>query len=318
LLDPGLNDFSYLEDYQRDNALFLFKPNPGGQYKAWTSPKPAKYVLGGNSAGKTYLLLMFAAGFLIEHPQDKGYAYWPHVPGDENLTADLRDKWRIKLPSNVWLSEESRKTHRDIVMGGWDRPDRMGLVEILGRRVRQPVKWSDEGGVWDFVEVEPYGSRLTLKTAQSGPAGYAGPPVDLGLIDEPHNPAIVKEMLARVAKAGGMLIYACTPVVDMEKPESWNNIMWLKTEILSKGNTDVVEIITGMSIDDNVALTPERRDFIKSLLTSSGMSREEQMTRLTGAIEIEAGMKFFDTNMIETLLQQTREPETGYLEVNND
>ena len=109
------------------------------------------------------------------------------------------------MPTKIWLSEECRKTPRYILMGGLGRPDRMGLIEILGNRVRQPAKWSDEAGVWDFIEVEPYGSRLTLKTAQSGPSSYAGPAVDLGLIDEPHNPAIVKEMLARVAKAGGML-----------------------------------------------------------------------------------------------------------------
>ena len=305
-----------LSKWERENILYNYIPSPGGQMRAWMSTKPQAYILGSNRGGKTYLLKMLVAGYLLEHPNDSGYAYWPNIPGDEELTWKLRETTRIKLPTNVWMSEESRKTHREITMGGFEnRPDMIGFREILGPYISQE-QYSDEKDVWDFIILEPYGSRLTLKTSEAGPGAYRGPVVDLVCIDEPQNPAIITECIARTSQSEwGRVVYACTPVVDPKKPNSWADILWLKNEVLTKGENDMVDIIMNMTIEENIGLTQRQRDRIRTNILASAMSEEEKQTRLYGEILLMEGMNYFSVGIASKLLKQAKPPLfTGYLE----
>lgn len=303
-----------ISKWQNENILYQFRTSPGGQTRAWQSNKPQTYILGANRSGKTFLLIMLCAAYLLEHPGDKGYAYWPCVPGDDKLTARLRDKMRIKLPTNVWMSEESRKTHREITMGGLGRTDMLGFTEILTPFIREAV-FSDEKGVWDYVTLEPYGSRLTLKTAEAGPGAYRGPVVDFVAIDEPQNPAIITECIARTSQSEyGRLVYGCTPIVDAKKPNSWEDILWLKNAVLAQGENDMVDIITGMTIENNIGLSDNQKERISHNILSSAMSDEEKQTRLYGEILLMEGMDYFSAGICDMLLRQSKQPlQRGYL-----
>lgn len=262
------------------------------------------------------MLKMLCGGYLLEHPNDTGYAYWPNIPGDEELTWKLREKVRVKLPTNVWMSEESRKTHREITMGGFlDRPDMIGFREILGPYIAEE-QYSDEKDVWDYITVEPYGSRLTLKTAEAGPGAYRGSIVDLICIDESQNPAIVTESIARTSQSEwGRMVYACTPVVDPTKPNSWQDILWLKNIVLTKGENEMVGIIVGMTFEENIGLSDRIRQRIRQNIQQSAMSEEEKQTRLYGDILLMEGMNYFSVGIASKLLKQAKPPLfTGYLE----
>jgi len=299
------------------NALYLFRPSPGGQSDMWYSMKPHSYVLGANFAGKTYGIMMMAAAFVMPHPNDPKYAYWPCAPDDEQLTNKLRDQWRIKLPTDVWLVEDSRKTHRSITMGGRGRLDRLGLQDILGPYIDDPV-WSDEKGVWDYVDLKN-GSRLTLMSAQAGWRAFTGPTLDGVFIDEPQSPAIINECIARVGKGAGKFVYVCTPIVDHTKPESWENILWLKNSVLAKGESETVDIITGMSIENNIGLSQRRKKRMISDISASAMSQEEKQTRLTGEILLDFASHFMDVDVCEMLLSHAKAPVvTGYLNIEGE
>ena len=87
------------DDWRRD-PVYYFKPNKGGQKKAWECTKQNQIYLGGNRAGKTRLLMTKGVAFLVEHPQDPGYAFWPD-----------NEKLRRKGLSNTGTSQNPTTTY---------------------------------------------------------------------------------------------------------------------------------------------------------------------------------------------------------------
>lgn len=347
-------------EYEDVAPIFQFQPNPGAQMRVWLSDKPATYMLGSNHCGKTYTCVHLAVGCVTEHQNDEGYSYWPHLNADKRvklytlpewipmppaptkgsqidrndwlrpkhadwITKHLRDElgMKMELPTEVWLSEFTRELHRSITMMSQGRPFLPALLE--GQMAHQ--EFSDVHGVWEYVELHN-GSRLSLKTSKAQFGAYAGPTVNLIILDEPHPSLIVSECVTRVAKAMGRLVYICTPIVSQDEEgvthdtESWRHIIWIKNNVLPLLDDPEAmkynEIIHGVDIRENISLTPEFINEFVGRITHSGMSKELKTIRLRGLITIKEGIRVFDTDQIAELRRRLKDApvvQEGYLDL---
>ena len=107
----------------QSSPVYFWKPNPGGQLKAWTSLKDIVFISGGNRSGKSTLLCYLAAATMLPHPTDKEYSLYPCKADWDQLdpfineeTEKLRLKRKVTLPAIVWFSTKNMSGHKDVAM----------------------------------------------------------------------------------------------------------------------------------------------------------------------------------------------------------
>ena len=239
----------------------------------------------------------------------------------------MRDEWGMKyeLPTLVWLSEYTRLLHRDLTMNHKGKPF---LPKLLQGHIDHPEA-SDVHGVWEYVKLKNR-SELSLKTSQAGWGSMAGPAPSAIVLDEPHPSASVGESQARVLKTiNGKLFYIFTPVIQQNErgqiadTEAWKHIMWIKTNILplleDEEAMKINEIVHGVELEENIALTKGERDHFTFGILHSGQSQELKRIRLKGMLEISDHLKSLDSSMLEELRNRAignpLQPIEGYLDL---
>lgn len=241
----------------------------------------------------------------------------------------MRDEWGMKyeLPILVWLSEPIRELHRELTMNHNGKPF---LPKLLQGHIAHP-EMSDVHGVWEYVMLKN-GSRLALRTAKAGQESTAGPSPSVVIFDEPHPSTIVGEGQARVLKSiNGKLFYIFTPVIQQDErgqiadTESWKHIMWIKTNILplleDEEAMKINEIVHGVELEENIALTKGERDHFTFGILHSGQSQELKRIRLKGMLEISDHLKSLDSSMLDELRNRAIgspiQPIEGFLDLAN-
>ncbi len=221
----------------------------------------------------------------------------------------MRDEWGMKyeLPTLVWLSEYTRLLHKDLTMNHKGKPF---LPLLLQGHIAHP-EMSDVHGVWESVRLKN-GSELSLKTSKAQIGAYAGPSPAAIVLDEPHPSSIVGESQARVLKTiNGKLFYIFTPVVQQDDRgqmldvEGWRHIMWVKQNILplleDEEAMKINEIVHGVELQENVALSQAERDRFTFGILHGGQSQELKRIRLKGLLEISDHLKSLDSSMLDEL-----------------
>lgn len=254
---------------------------------------------------------------------------WLRSQYADYYTKLMRDEWGMKyeLPTLVWLSEYTRLLHRDLTMNHKGKPF---LPALLQGHIAHP-EMSDVHGVWEYVKLKNR-SELSLKTSQAQIGAYAGPAPSAIVLDELHPSSIVGESQARVLKTiNGKLFYIFTPVVQQDArgqvidTEGWRHIMWIKTNIIPLLQDDdamkINEIVHGVELQENIALSKAERDRFTFGILHSGQSQELKRIRLKGLLDISDHLKSLDSAMLEELkaraIGNPIRPIEGYLDLAN-
>lgn len=291
------------------SELYYFVPNPGGQQKAWSSLKDVVFISGANRAGKSTLLCYLAASYLLSHPYEEDYSYYPCTPDWDAImpymsddTVKLRAKRKIKLPTTVWFSTSSMGGHKDVAM--------RYLPELLDGYIEKE-EWSDEQGVWDRV-VLTNGSELFLKSKSQGIQAFQRAKIDLMINDEPFPQGLYGEQLARLLdKKGRMLIGATAIASDQMTASAFKESEWLiETFVESKRREKLpknVEVVA-IPLSENPHIDSDFAESMYQLLPEL-----EKRARFDGDMVTLQGECFFNRELLQELQDSCSDPVEGYL-----
>lgn len=289
--------------------LYYFKPNVGGQADAWSSQKDIVFISGGNRSGKSTLLCHLAAAYMLPHPEEEEYAYWPCIPdwNAENQfmneeTQLLRATRRVKLPAIVWFSTKNMAAHKDVAMQ---------YFPTLFKGAIAKEEWSDEPGVWTRVILNN-GSELHLKSAAQGLAGFQRANIDLMVNDEPFANQLYGEQLARLLDRRGRMVIGATAITSVTDPKAYRESEWLIetfAEPAARGDLppNVAAISIPLTENPHVDI-----NYAKDMYAQ--LPDNERRARMDGEMISMQGECFFNRNMIKELKEHVRPPEIGILE----
>tara|TARA_B100000929_G_scaffold290488_1_gene284282 strand:+ start:315 stop:2018 length:1704 start_codon:yes stop_codon:yes gene_type:complete len=291
------------------SPLFKFVPNPGGQATAWKSTADVVFISGANRAGKSTLLCHLAASYLLPHPYEEDYSYYPTIPDWDGLmpymsdeTVALRQIRKVKLPTIVWFSTSSMGGHRDVAM--------RYFPELLGDFIEN-IEMSDEQGVWARIILKN-GSELHLKSKSQGIAAFQRAKIDLMINDEPFSQGLYGEQIARLLdKRGRMVIGATAIASDQMTSQALKESEWL-IETFAEGkrkgtlpdNVDVIPI----PLSENPYIDIKHAERLYALLPEM-----ERRARFDGDMVILQGECFFNRAVLARLTDEVVVPETGYM-----
>jgi hypothetical protein len=283
------------DSWQKDPILY-FRPNPGGQQRAWDCTRQNQIYLGGNRSGKTRVLYTKICAMGIPHPQDNNYSFWP-----DNL--ELRRKgFKIDLRHGVelWISKRSYTDHEDVTMKYlWEGFRGASYIPpLLKGRVRRAENCPNFPNVWRTVELNN-GTLITLKSEQSGKRSYEGSSKTAVAFDEPADPDCYNEGKQRVIDTRGYTLYGMTGAMQVDSdPSVWKNIVYVRDKLLSlgdNGNTPFQEVIY-LPTSENPYI-----DHAFQMGQVEGLSEEEKLVRLTGQIRVATGDCFFNLDDLSFL-----------------
>ena len=297
--DKQLAETDQLRDAWKRDPIYYFKPNKGGQTDAWDCTKQNQIILGGNRGGKSRLMFTKACAFMVPHPQDNLYAFWP------NDLALRRQGLRIKLPVEIWISKRSYTDHQDVTMKYLWRgfEGKKDIPPLLKGRIRDMQFCPNNPDVWQYA-VTTEGSRVTLKSEEAGKRSYEGAAVFAVVFDEACNPDVYQEGKMRVIDLHGYTLYGLTGAMAHDgDPSVWRNVVHVKTKILPLGNTKFQEIIYIPTIENPFI------DYDFQVGQTEGMSVEEKLVRLTGQIQVATGVSFFNLDDLGFLRRTATEPK---------
>ena len=156
-------------------------------------------VLGGNRSGKTELgaacCVAWALGkeFFREEP---AWEFFKDLPIPEP-------------PNNIWVVGLDFPTLRDVI---WGQKLRAGRNHP-GLLPRDEAICDPKDG--DFIVTFANGSRITCKSADSGPEKFQGASVDLVWIDEEPEENVFNECYQRTVDCAGRILVTLTPLTDI-------------------------------------------------------------------------------------------------------
>lgn len=292
--------------------------NPGGQAAAAISLKDVLFIDGANQSGKSYLLSYLIASYMIPHPNDPEFSYWPCVPDFtsetpwENLTTQLlRQQRKFKLPTQNWLITPTMELHREMAM--------VHLPPLLDPFLdHRRTEWSKENkGIWDTVYVmEKYGSsRLSLKSWTqwlNNRHVFTTAVLDTVSIDEPCPEGMFGESLMRTATKKGRVVISATLVDNDHEGSLSHEAEWMENKFIypsEQGTLPEIVDVINIPLDENpyvhLDVFEERLDLL---------DETERNIRRYGRRLTRRGLPYFDERKIEALIQRVEDPiAEGYL-----
>ena len=243
-------------DEAKDREPYRFYEPNKKQLQFHKSNKFIRFFAGGNSSGKTYGLVMEAVWACIgKNP----YVYTPPPP------------------VNVWIVSLDFNNSRDVVKELLE-----GLLpqgEILKYdRNEHTYYWKN-------------GSKLSLKSSDSGEKKFRGSKTHLILFDEEPPEDVYNECYARAAKADGRIGFAVTPT---------RGINWLYTRIIEPWK-DAVSESRDIDIDVIQASIYDNKDNISENTIKKYENIKdptERTIRLTGEFLHYSGLVYKDYNPV--------------------
>ena len=292
----------------QSSPVYFWKPNPGGQLKAWTSLKDIVFISGGNRSGKSTLLCYLAAATMLPHPTDKEYSLYPCKADWDQLdpfvneeTEKLRLKRKVTLPAIVWFSTKNMSGHKDVAM--------RYFPELFDGYIEKE-EWSDEPGVWSRV-VLTNGSELHLKSAGQGLGGFQRSNIDLMINDEPFPNTIYGEQLARLLDRHGRMIIGATAVTSTMDTQAYRESEWLIetfAEPAKRGELPPNVEQISIPLAENPHVDSDYADAMYEMLPDV-----ERRARLHGEMITLQGECFFNRDVINDLSKEGFPPEVGYV-----
>lgn len=280
------------------HPIVFYEPNPT-QRLFHESPARRRYLMGGNSSGKSYAAMGAEIAYRTtpaydEEGNETGFAIHPHK--------------RIKLPNIGWVScatEEIQKEPRGGVQSY--------VMDFMGNQITDRTTQS---GVIKDIKLKS-GCDILFKTFQSGRGAYTSATVDWIAADEPHPQGVWHEMNVRLirSKPAGDIWMAATPVADASRNIITENVIWLWEReikpILERkeaGRHDGTgSDVWFMHMSENKAHV----DMDAAYEATETMNKAEQHARRTGQYIPITGAEGFDPMMLAQLEGHCWRPEEG-------
>lgn len=276
-----------------------FEPNAGGQERAVRSTAHELLILGGNSAGKTFLG-MNLVGYHILPERDKygnptGKTMHPYLD--------------LPIPEGGvegWISSYNSDVQRD-------------NLQRVFNRVLKPYTTNihAESGVYHYAEFD-YG-WINFKWQTQGVEAYAGPKKHFIYMDEPHKRAIYNEAKMRLLRSEGYMWLCATPIASSDTPLHAQDVMWMKDDLVdpwlrNRERYPMREVVY-INVAENYQYVKE--EFVDNML--AGMSISEQHVRRTGMFVVLLGTNCFNPELLNILKgylldhEDESQPDYGYL-----
>ena len=279
--------------------LGAFTPNPGGQEQFCESKAYERFLLGGNSSGKTYTGLVTDAQNIIPEKDNQGKP--------TGYTINPYRRQRIPRGGILgWISSYSQDVQRDNI-------DPL-FYRILGKYIKKGYK---EKGVYHWAEFES--GKINFKWNTQDMKGQMGAKIHFCHCDEPHPEGIYGEIVARTVAKKGFVWSTLTPIADFRKSAMRaSEILWYKKKIIDPWLRYGEERyphrgVFFVDVAENYRFIDV--DHIRQMF--SFMSEEEYRVRTTGMPYEFYGDNFFNVQLIgelEKYLLQNLEfsqPECG-------
>jgi len=238
-----------LQRRKKETALKNYAPHLK-QFAFHTALPFIRWITGGNRSGKTESAtvetIIRSTGEIPTGYMDQKYIRKCEQLGIGHPDKSLAEVYSkpINLPSDNWIVTADFPNARDVVIPMFRKYIPPGYIK----------RWWQTDKIWEIKN----GSRVSIKSCDSGVRKFFGPKKDNVQFDEEPANGIYDECYTRVADSEGQLYGAMTPMFG---------ITWTKEEFLNKMDIDPDIFCINFDIDDNPYLSDESRARLKKKFT---------------------------------------------------